>query len=119
MKSPLLALTLGDPCGIGPEIAAKALCTLKEDWRQRLVVIGPLSVLDKAFASLGLVPPPMVPVTQDTPKAVKVVDITESGPYEPGKVCAEGGKAALKAIETAHGLCMSGTCTGMITGRVM
>jgi 4-hydroxythreonine-4-phosphate dehydrogenase/1,2-dihydroxy-3,5-cyclohexadiene-1,4-dicarboxylate dehydrogenase len=48
-----LALALGDPNGIGPEIALKALATLSPADRDHLVVYGPGAVLARTADMLG------------------------------------------------------------------
>ena len=45
-----LALATGDPNGIGPEIALKALAALGQDERLRITLFGPLAVLERAAA---------------------------------------------------------------------
>lgn len=45
-----LALAAGDPNGIGPEIALKALAALDADQRDRITVFGPGAVLQRAAA---------------------------------------------------------------------
>ncbi len=49
-----LALAAGDPNGIGPEIALKALAALHEDDRARITLFGPRAVLERAAAVCGL-----------------------------------------------------------------
>ncbi|HSV44777.1 MAG TPA: 4-hydroxythreonine-4-phosphate dehydrogenase PdxA, partial [Ramlibacter sp.] len=49
-----LALATGDPNGIGPEIALKALAALPADARARVTLFGPPSVLERTAAQLGL-----------------------------------------------------------------
>ncbi len=65
-ESKLLALTIGDPTGIGPEITVKALQRLNEFPDLSLTVIGSAAALEKAARDLelplpqdGLVPPPL------------------------------------------------------------
>lgn len=119
MKSEFLALTLGDPCGVGPELVAKVIPLIPEDWRQRLVIVGPIATLQSAFEKMGQPAPLLTPfLEEDKRGTVKFVDVAEPGPFPPGKICAEGGKAALKSIETAHGFCFSGSCLGMITAPI-
>lgn len=45
-----LALAAGDPNGIGPEIALKAMATLGEHDRARITLFGPRAVLERAAA---------------------------------------------------------------------
>ncbi len=49
-----LALAVGDPNGIGPEIALKALAALEPADRARITVFGPAAVLARAAATCGL-----------------------------------------------------------------
>ena len=49
-----LALAAGDPNGIGPEIALKALAALDAGERDRITVFGPGAVLQRAAATCGL-----------------------------------------------------------------
>jgi 1,2-dihydroxy-3,5-cyclohexadiene-1,4-dicarboxylate dehydrogenase len=51
---PRLALALGDPNGIGPEIALKALAALEPEKRARITLFGPAEVLQRAAKTVGL-----------------------------------------------------------------
>jgi 4-hydroxythreonine-4-phosphate dehydrogenase len=48
VRSRKIAVTLGDPCGIGPEIVVKTLETLTQEQRARVVIFGDGCVLDRA-----------------------------------------------------------------------
>ncbi len=63
MADPILAITLGDPAGIGPEIALKAAASLGHDLRRRghsLLILGDPATLTVAAQSLDLPLPPFV-----------------------------------------------------------
>ncbi len=49
-----IALSLGDPNGIGPEIVLKALAELRTEARVHVTVFGAPAVLERAAASTGL-----------------------------------------------------------------
>lgn len=49
-----LAIALGDPNGIGPEIALKAMAAMPEHERERFMVFGPGEVLRRTAGRLGL-----------------------------------------------------------------
>ena len=51
---PHLALTIGDPTGIGPEITANALQRLDEFPNVKLTVIGSIAALENAAQALRL-----------------------------------------------------------------
>src|SRR5262245_5910692 len=57
-----IGITLGDPSGIGPEIAAAAIADLPAEQRRRLMIFCDLPVLARAFAQRGEAVPgePMV-----------------------------------------------------------
>ena len=54
---PRLAITLGDPAGIGPEVVLKALQHREVFATCRPLVIGDQGVLDRAAAWLEIRPP--------------------------------------------------------------
>ncbi|HUV36216.1 MAG TPA: 4-hydroxythreonine-4-phosphate dehydrogenase PdxA [Patescibacteria group bacterium] len=117
-----LALTLGDPGGIGPEIAA------------RLITDGKLAGADICFigsatALRGALPLscrnaiPVVPYdTFDPAAGARVFPLlvdTAVGLTPPsGRPSADGGMVAGRAIEIAAAMARAGTVEGMVTGPV-
>ena len=53
---PLLAITMGDPAGIGPEVVLKALAHADVFDRCRPLVIGDRRILERAAGWLGQLP---------------------------------------------------------------
>lgn len=49
---PLLGITMGDPCGVGPEIIVKALAQSKPHTVARYVVIGSLACMERGLAAV-------------------------------------------------------------------
>ena len=102
---PRLALTVGDPAGIGPEIVLRALASPacpSADW----VVYGPLAALEERSRRFGL---PDVAAL-----AGGAVDVP--GPPVPlGAISAEGGRAAAGAVLAAVADARSGTVAGIVT----
>jgi len=49
MPKPLIAVPLGDPAGIGPEITVKALADKALREEARVLVIGDLRVIEQAI----------------------------------------------------------------------
>ncbi len=113
MNTPIrLALTMGDPAGIGPEIIAKAALQLREpiaDGRLSLQVLGSADALERAVQQLGL-PPEAVAA------AVEMIDV---GPVEQpvvvGQIGEAGGHWAYRAVERAVRLCQSGEADAIVT----
>jgi 4-hydroxythreonine-4-phosphate dehydrogenase len=107
-KPGTLALTLGDPAGIGPEIAVKAVM----NWKIRdvqLALYGPESLWEKAFTRLGVENPPVAVVPLPMPAA------SPSARAAPSRW---GGMVAMGAIEAAVHDAISGTLMGVVTGPV-
>lgn len=100
MDTPI-AITMGDPAGVGPEVICKALAALGDDACADITVIGSLAVLERAntLCSTGL--------TFGKP-AIAILDLPTEGVAEApaGKVSAAAGEAAyryiLKAAEMAQ-----------------
>ncbi|HEX2639181.1 MAG TPA: 4-hydroxythreonine-4-phosphate dehydrogenase PdxA [Pyrinomonadaceae bacterium] len=101
---PIVAVTMGDAAGIGPEIILKALSDPDLSKVSRNVVVGSAVVLEKTAKRLGLqlsfVPFADTPARVD--EAVEVVDLGNiSGCLAIGRESAEAGRASAEYIETA------------------
>jgi len=99
---PTIAITVGDPNGIGPEVIQKAFA--KEEIRQicRPVVIGPLSLF-KQLAKKGQVSSP---------------EFNEEIKLRPGEVSKSGGMIAGKALEMALELALTGEARAVVTAPI-
>ena len=105
-----LAVTLGDPAGIGPEIVAGAFAQRHKAQLPPFVAIGSVALLREAARTRSL----DIEVTElddrgwDAiwPDALPVVDGFADYPYAPGQTDEEGARIALVALEfaIAHGL---------------
>ena len=121
--NPALALTCGDPAGIGPEIAAKCLSDLDIISTCRLVVVGDADQIRLTARSLELQMPQSVQAW-DGKSALEgagpfLLDTGASGPgVEPGKPSADSGKAAMAAIRKAAGLAWEKKIQGMVTAPI-
>jgi 4-hydroxythreonine-4-phosphate dehydrogenase len=103
--APRVALTLGDPAGIGPEIVLRALASPGRpaaDW----VVYGPLATLEARARRFGLQRPGEL--------AAASVDVP-AGAVALGSVSAEGGRAAVRAVQAAIGDALAGRLRGIVT----
>lgn len=94
-----IAITMGDPAGVGPEVIVKALPQVEAlaDW----IVVGHEPVMRAAGLPAG------VPVRE-----------TGGGPVAPGVMSAEAGRAALEAIREATEMCLRGEAAAMATAPV-
>jgi 4-phospho-D-threonate 3-dehydrogenase / 4-phospho-D-erythronate 3-dehydrogenase len=118
MDRPTLALTLGDPAGIGPEIMAKALAEGSAYEKMKPVVVGTRGVLEQVIEGAGLeLEIRVVESLSDARGERGTVDLIEAGSLQEarfGEIDAEHGRAALDAIEKACALDVDGLVTGPI-----
>jgi 4-hydroxythreonine-4-phosphate dehydrogenase len=105
-----IAVTLGDPCGIGPEIVLKACvdARLEPALRERLLVVGEPQLLAREAARLGLpMPARLEPVT--LPAGSLLEDL------RPGRIGARGGDAAYRFVVHGAGLALAGRVCALVT----
>ncbi len=119
MSIPRLAITMGDPAGVGPEIivkACRALASRVAKGEMRLVVIGHRSALEGARAVLGG-PAGLAEIADDPnwPDLAFLPAGEEREPIRFGQVSAEAGRFAYLAVERAVGLAQTGEVAGIVT----
>lgn len=90
--SDLIGITMGDPAGVGPEIAVRALAGMSATDRARTRIYGNRATLEKALAVSGL--------TLELDEVVVDLPI-EGGPLPWGKLDPRAGDAAFRFIEKA------------------
>jgi 4-hydroxythreonine-4-phosphate dehydrogenase len=114
-----LAITMGDPAGIGPEIIVKAVAKLRDRLASgdlRLLVIGSGAALRAAQAQLGIGEPiPELPSHGEWPRLGFLQADREGEPIRHGVVSADGGRFAFKAIEQGVRLATVGRIGGIVT----
>jgi 4-hydroxythreonine-4-phosphate dehydrogenase len=101
-----LALTLGDPAGIGPEVVLRALAD-RERPAASMVLYGPLSSLQDRARRFGLKLPEEL--------GAEVVDIALGGPVALGRTSAAGGRAAALAVLRAADDAKAGRVDAIVT----
>lgn len=120
MTHPILAITVGDPAGIGPEIALKAVAQLKDRLAARelaLLLVGDPGVLARAGAVLDLAPPPVIDEA-GIPGMVGAAILPTPSPCREirwGEVSADGGEQAYQAVAIATRLAQAGRIAGIVT----
>jgi 4-hydroxythreonine-4-phosphate dehydrogenase len=116
--TPHLAITMGDPAGIGPEIivrAARALEKRLASGALRLLVLGDVPALRRAEALLGAAPIPEVSEGQAWPALACLQPGDPQGEIVTGEIGAPGGRMAYLAIEKAVEFAVSGRIHGLVT----
>ena len=111
-----LIITPGDPAGIGPEIALKALSS-DAHLRGQAVLIGDRDQLAALAETLGLTTAfkkwtPGDPMHQD---AINLAEITWPAPVVAGRPDAANAPLIIEAIEIATQLALQGDVRGIIT----
>jgi len=53
-RKQLLGITLGDPCGIGPEIVLRALASRRARAEARFVIFGSMAILERVATAHGM-----------------------------------------------------------------
>lgn len=118
---PILAITMGDPAGIGPEIVVRALSHESTYQKCRPIVTGDANVMRKAVSLLGL---NLQVNAVDEVKAAKfeygTIDVfdlkcVDAESFEFGKVAAQCGNAAFVSIRKAIDLAMAEEVDGTVT----
>ena len=120
-QRPLIAITMGDPAGVGPEITAKALANPKIRAVCSAVVVGDLPTMERAAGALGI--------------SVAAADLgalnratNELQVYDPwgrnlshvpvGQVDASAGAAAAEAVIAATKLALDGRVAAIVTAPI-
>lgn len=120
---PILAVTLGDPAGIGPEITARVLAERDATDTARPLAVGDAAVLSRAAEVCGLdVKVNPVRSVSDARFTSGVIDILDLGiaPADLawGKVDEVAGRSAVAAIETATKAALDGEVTAIVTSPI-
>jgi 4-hydroxythreonine-4-phosphate dehydrogenase len=115
-----LALTLGDPAGVGPEIVVKA-------WRA-LRAGGPPFLVVGDFATLAGASPDGAEILQRVTapaeasavfsRAIPVLDLPLSAAAAPGRPTSAAAPAIVRWIETAVALALAGEVAGVVTAPI-
>lgn len=114
-----LGVTLGDPAGIGPEVAARVIAAGAGRLAHRpLLLIGSGWALEAGARAAGIVLPDLPRVASPEavrdPLALLDVDIAVDD-FAFGQVSARCGEVAVRSVELAARCCLEGSLAGMVT----
>jgi 4-hydroxythreonine-4-phosphate dehydrogenase len=121
---PLLAVTMGDPAGVGPEVVLKALA--RDDvWdAARPLVVGDAEVLRRVAKQMGWA---LALCAVQSPadatferRQIQVLDLRQIAPddFAPGKVTARCGRASAEYVFRAIELAQAGEVAAIVTGPI-
>ncbi len=117
-----LAISIGDPAGIGPELIAAAWALRKAEALPPFFAVGSRAVLEGAARARGLAIAVQAIGGPDEalavfPHALPVIEVG-SCDYTPGAPDDAGAALALRALEAATGLVKQGAAAALVTGPV-
>ena len=118
---PILAITMGDPAGIGPEITVRALNRKETYDKCRPLVCGDAAIMRQAVSLLGLdLQVRAVSAVGDARFEFGTIDVldlqfVDLQTFRFGEVQAQCGNAAFQYIRKAIDLAMSGEADGTVT----
>ncbi|MGE0415360.1 MAG: 4-hydroxythreonine-4-phosphate dehydrogenase PdxA [Acetobacteraceae bacterium] len=123
-QRPILAATMGDPAGIGPEICVRAAFAPEVRAASRMFVIGDARMLERAMSVCGLSARiNRVGGPEDLADQPGVIDVLHQDSADPaavqmGKIQPLGGQAAYAAIRASIDLAMAGRIAGVVTAPI-
>ena len=124
MKRPVIAITMGDPAGIGAEIIVKALSREEIYKKSKPIIIGSKCVINDA---IKFIPSNLkLKVLKNTEEIkgefgiIDFIDLDNIGldEFNYGKVSAKAGQASLDYIYKGIDLAMEGLANAVVTGPI-
>ena len=118
MSGSPIAVSIGDPAGIGPEVLAKAWVRRNEDRLTPFFAIGdlrsiatvwdgPLRKIDSTAAAIACFD-----------EALPIMEVEDAGEIVPGQPNMPGARCAIASLEIAVGLAREGAACAIVTGPV-
>jgi 4-hydroxythreonine-4-phosphate dehydrogenase len=113
-----LALALGDPAGIGPEIAVKAWLARTAEKLPPFFAVGDIRSVEAVWSGPveRITSPEQALAVFD--RALPLLSVEDGGEIAPGEPNLEGARCSLDSLEVATGLTRSGAASALVTGPV-
>ena len=114
---PIIAITSGEPAGVGPELCLRIV---ERDWPARLVVLADIELMRARAAALGgsVRVVPFDAAVAAVPGTVEVIHLELARPSTPGKLDAANGAYVLRLLDRAIAGCVAGEFAAMVTAPV-
>ena len=122
MSRPIIAVTMGDPAGVGPEIAVKAISKKEITDMARCVLIGDAEVIKHAMSypnmpclDINIIEKPCGGAYENG--VIDVIDLNNVNmdTFKPGEIRGEYGRAAYEYIAKSIELTMGKECAAVAT----
>jgi len=111
MKDIKLAVTMGDPAGVGPEILCKVILDRDFSNKYNLLFVGNKKILDFTFKNV-------LKVKNYPPFEIVEVGDYDMTMYELGKISSYNGKKSIMYIAKAYNLVKKGYAEGIVTAPI-
>jgi 4-hydroxythreonine-4-phosphate dehydrogenase len=120
---PLVAITMGDPAGIGAEITAKLFAAPNLYLEHRAIVIGDAGLLERTVVSLGLgLQVRRISSVNEALFSARVLNVLQVGVLPPdlplGQLDAQAGRAAYEYVIEAIRLAKAGEVQAICTAPI-
>jgi 4-hydroxythreonine-4-phosphate dehydrogenase len=113
-----VAITMGEPGGVGPEVAVKAALGVKDICTP--LIVGDKTVIEEALCMLKL--PVRLSVTDEPaalgPDMLQIIHTGPAGGYKKGGPSEAGGRASVDAVRRALELALAGRVDAMATAPI-
>ncbi len=117
----ILAVTAGDPCGVGPELVLQALAARRR-FSVPLIIIGALEVFQQRASHCRLPLPSWTVIPYGKPLLdrgrLRFLDVPARVRFKPGKSGKEAGRASLDYLDAAVKLWRDHRVQGLVTAPV-
>lgn len=113
-----IAVTMGDPAGVGPEVTARAWAARRENSLPPFVAIGDIAAIEAVWNGPVARVGDMDEVGRAFDTALPVWHLEDSGPLTPGQPTPAGAACALHTLETGIGLTRNQASAALVTGSV-
>ena len=107
---PTVAITMGDPAGIGPEVVLRAVAELRGSRDIKPMVLGDRGVLEHVAGLIGVEPPEAGQIIE-----LSSLDVASIEPGTPSRAC---GRAMIDYVKEAVRGCLEGTFHAMVTAPI-
>ncbi|WP_076745156.1 4-hydroxythreonine-4-phosphate dehydrogenase PdxA [Sphingomonas jeddahensis] len=113
-----LAVSMGDPAGIGPEVIAKAWAARDAAGLQPFFAVGDARAIERVWQGPIARITDLRDVASAFGSALPVLTVDDAGEIVPGRPDADGARCALHSLELAAGLARSAAASALVTGPV-
>ena len=113
-----IAVTLGDPAGVGPEVTARAWELREEKSLPAFFALGDAAAVEQVWSGPVERVNSIDGVTSAFSRALPVWHMEDSGPPTPGQPTPRGALCALHALECGIGFVRQQAASALVTGPV-